>query len=139
MSLSDQLCCASCLWSSDRSANWWGQDTDIDCGEEDDSFDVVEEVPWHIQVSLMKINQQLVPSRGGGKTKWYGMVSSKGNDSGKFVNESKAVIKYIDKMRSKAGTDDATKKQRRMKQCQIGQMLLISATSSSDGQQCILL
>ncbi len=79
--MSDQLCCASCLWSSDRSANWWGQDTDIECGEEEDSFDfhwgsvdddLIEEVPWHIQVSLMKKNHKMVPSTStssvGGKT-----------------------------------------------------------------------
>ncbi len=77
--INNQLCCASCLWSSDRSANWWGQDTEIDSDEED-SFDVdsgladdelIAEVPWHIQVSLMRNNQKMEPSRGGGKTKWY--------------------------------------------------------------------
>ena len=51
----------------------------------------------------MKTNQEMVPSSGGGKTKWYGMVS-KGNESGKFVNESKAMTKYIDKMRKRERT-----------------------------------
>jgi hypothetical protein len=98
--MSNQLCCASCLWSSDRSANWWGQDTEI-ASDEEDSFDVdidsaddklIEEVPWHIQVSLMRDNQIMQPSRGGGKTKWYSMVT-KGNERGTFVNESKTVKK----------------------------------------------
>ncbi len=36
----NQFCCASCLWSSDRSANWWGPDSAIDYDEEEDFFDV---------------------------------------------------------------------------------------------------
>ena len=38
--MSNQLCCVSCLWSSDRSANWWGHDTAVEYDEEEDSFDV---------------------------------------------------------------------------------------------------
>jgi hypothetical protein len=106
--MSNQLCCSSCLWSSDRSANWWGNDTEI-ASDEEDSFDVdsgsaddelIAEVPWHIQVSLMRNNQKMEPSRGGGKTKWYSMVT-KGNKRGTFVSESKAVKNLTDKMRKR--------------------------------------
>jgi hypothetical protein len=105
----NQLCCASCLWSSDRSANWWGHDTAVDYDEEEDSFnvdcgsaddDLIGEVPWHIQVSLMTKNQQMVPSSGGCKTKWYGLVST-GNERGKFVTESRAIQKHIDETRKR--------------------------------------
>ena len=96
------------MWSFDRSANWWGRDTEI-ASDEEDSFDVdsgsaddelIAEVPWHIQVLLMKNNQKMEPSRGGGKTKWYSMVT-KGNERGTFVNESKAVKKLTDKTRKR--------------------------------------
>ena len=48
----------------------------------------------------MTTNQQMVPSRGGGKTKWYGLVS-KGNERGKFANESRAIQKHTDKTRKR--------------------------------------
>jgi hypothetical protein len=106
--MSNQLCCASCLWSSERSANWWGTETDISADEED-SFNVdcgsademlIEDVPWHLKVALMKKNQEMVRSSGGGKTNWYGMVS-KGNERGKFVNECIAMKKHLDSVRKR--------------------------------------
>ncbi len=48
----------------------------------------------------MKNKQQMVPSSGGGKTKWQGMVS-KGNERRKFATESRVMKKHIDNNRKR--------------------------------------
>ena len=106
--LCNQLCCKSCLFSPDRTASWWGDETDLAL-EDEDSFDIDtgeadeelrQEVPWHVTLSLMKSNQKLVPSTGGSKTKYYNMVSS-GNVSRKWKNESMAVQREMDNKRKR--------------------------------------
>ncbi len=106
--LCNQLCCNSCLFNPERSASWWGHETDLVL-EEEDSFDIDtgeadeelrQEVPWHVTLSLMKSNQILVPSTGGSKTKYYNMVSS-GNVSRKWKHESMAVQREMDNKRKR--------------------------------------